>query len=229
MVSVIGAIAQAIGGRFQPTVPTSLFFRQDGYSVGEVSMDLILSEDHLKEANVAKHPVQDGNVISDHIVVLPRSGTLTCLVSNFSLAAAEDNSKKVAQQVYSDAEQAFKAGGLPNRAAEAWDALKAVMDKKELVTIVTVLEVYENMAITSLATTRDEETGDALEIRIGYEQVNKVKLREDRVVATVSPRDMKSTINKKSAVQVNSGQKVGTEATAQEEAELTLGEVEVNP
>ena len=93
--------------------------------------------------------------------------------------------------------------------------------------VVTALEVYEDMALTRVETVRDGDTGDALEIDIDYEQVTKVKLRETKVTAQVQPRDMKSTINQKSAVQVNSGQKVGTGAAAQEEAQLTFGEVAV--
>ena len=83
------------------------------------------------------------------------------------------------------------------------------------------------MALTRVETTRDGDTGDALEIDIDYEQVTKVKLKETKVTVQVQPSDMKSTINQKSAVQVNSGQKVGTDATAAEEAQLTLGEVVV--
>ena len=81
------------------------------------------------------------------------------------------------------------------------------------------------MALTRVETTREGDTGDALEIEIDYEQVIRVKLKETKVTAQVQPRDMKSTINQKSAVQVNSGQKVGLDATPQEETQLTFGEV----
>ena len=88
MISVIGAVDQAIAGRFEPTIPVSLFYREDGWSVGEISLDLILTEGHSLNAAVTQHPVQDGSTISDHITILPRNGTLRALVSNFSLAAA---------------------------------------------------------------------------------------------------------------------------------------------
>lgn len=225
MISVVGAIAQAIAGRFEPTVPVSLFYREEGWSVGEISLDLILTETHSLNAAVTQHPVQDGSTISDHITILPRSGTMRVLVSNFSLAAAAESKAETWQEVYEQGEAAQK--NLPNRAADTWEKLKDLEKSRELVKVVTALEVYEDVALTRVETVRDGETGDALEIDIDYEQVTKVKLKETKVTAQVQPRDMKSTINQKSAVQVNSGQKVGTEATAQEEAQLTFGEVAV--
>lgn len=225
MISAIGAIAQAIGGRFEPTVPVSLFYRADGWSVGEISLDLILTETHSLNAVVTQHPVQDGSTISDHITILPRSGTMRVLVSNFSLSTAEGDARADWDEIYDQGEAAQKS--LPNRAEDAWKKLKDLVKTRELVKVVTSLEVYEDVALTRVETTRDGDTGDALEIDIDYEQVTKVKLKETKVTVQVQPRDMKSTINQKSAVQVNSGQKVGTEATATEEAQLTLGEVAV--
>ena len=225
MISAIKAIAQAIGGRFEPAVPVSLFYRADGWSVGEISLDLILTETHSLNAVVTQHPVQDGSTISDHITILPRSGTMRVLVSNFSLSTAEGDARAAWDEIYAQGEAAQKT--LPNRAEEAWKKLKDLVKTRELVKVVTSLEVYEDVALTRVETTRDGDTGDALEIDIDYEQVTKVKLKETKVTAQVQPRDMKSTINQKSAVQVNSGQKVGTEATAAEEAQLTLGEVVV--
>lgn len=225
MISAIKAIAQATGGRFEPAVPVSLFYRADGWSVGEISLDLILTETHSLNAVVTQHPVQDGSTISDHITILPRSGTMRVLVSNFSLSTAEGDARAAWDEIYAQGEAAQKT--LPNRAEEAWKKLKDLVKTRELVKVVTSLEVYEDVALTRVETTRDGDTGDALEIDIDYEQVTKVKLKETKVTIQVQPRDMKSTINQKSAVQVNSGQKVGTESTAAEEAQLTLGEVVV--
>lgn len=225
MISAIKAAVQAVNGRFQPAVPVSLFFRSDGYSVGEVTIDLILSEDHSLSAAVTQHPVQDGSVVSDHITVLPRSGTMRALVSNHSLSAAEAQSDE--DETWKELYERGASATLRNRAQEAWEALKKVVEAKELITIVTALEVYDNVALTGIRTTRDGETGDSLEIEIDFEQVNRVSLKETRVTLQVQPKDMKSTINQKSAVEIATGQQVGIEATEEEEAELTLPEVAI--
>ena len=138
MISAIRAIAQAIGGRFEPAVPVSLFYRADGWSVGEISLDLILTETHSLNAVVTQHPVQDGSTISDHITILPRSGTMRVLVSNFSLSTAKGDDRADWDEIYDQGEAAQKS--LPNRAEEAWKKLKDLVKTRELVKVVTSLE-----------------------------------------------------------------------------------------
>ena len=67
MISVIGAIAQAVTGRTELTKYTCLVYRKDGYSVGAVELDLILDEYHSKNAQVTENPLQDGRAVSDGI------------------------------------------------------------------------------------------------------------------------------------------------------------------
>ena len=97
------------------------------------------------------------------------------------------------------------------------------MDAKELVTIVSALEVYNNVAITEIETERNGESGDALEIKVSFRQVNKVGLREDKVTAQVQPEDMNSDINRSASVGTNGGQQVGSQPTEAEKKQLVLG------
>lgn len=219
MISVIGAIAQAITGRTQLPQHTCLFYRKDGYSVGSVDIDLILNEDHSKDARVTENPLQDGRAVSDGIYLELREGSLTGLVSNHSLKHATPPDVQSAQALLEQAESTT----LENRARQAWEDLKAVMDAKEPVTIVTALEVYENVAITHIETDRDGDTGDALAIQVFFRQVQTVQLREDRVTAKVSPSDMASTINRLSAVGTDGGQKVAGQPTQQDMEQLVGG------
>lgn len=219
MISVIGAIAQAITGRVQLPQHTCLFYRKEGYSVGSVDIDLILSEEHSKDARVTENPLQDGRAVSDGIYLELREGSLTGLVSNHSLKHAIPPDVQSAQALLEQAESTT----LENRARQAWEDLKAVMDAKEPVTIVTALEVYENVAITHIETDRDGDTGDALAIQVSFRQVQTVQLREDKVTAKVSPSDMASTINRLSAVGTDGGQKVAGQPTQQDMEQLVGG------
>lgn len=219
MISVIGAIAQAITGRTQLPQHTCLFYRKEGYSVGSVDIDLILNEDHSKDARVTENPLQDGRAVSDGIYLELREGSLTGLVSNHSLKHATPPDVQSAQALLEQAESTT----LENRARQAWEDLKAVMDAKEPVTIVTALEVYENVAITHIETDRDGDTGDALAIQVSFRQVQTVQLREDKVTAKVSPSDMASTINRLSAVGTDGGQKVAGQPTQQDMEQLVGG------
>lgn len=221
MFSVIGAIANAIAGGQQLPQHTCLFYRKEGYSVGGVSLDLVLDENHSKSAEVTENPLQDGRAISDGIYLKLREGSLTGLVSNHSLKHTEDiaEENRNAEGILNIAQWQ----PLKNRAAEAWNELKAVMDAKQTVTIVTALEVYENVAITNIDTTLDGESGDAIAIRITFKQVKTVQLREDKVTAQVQPENMESDINRETAVGVDGGQKVGEQPTEADMKQLIPG------
>lgn len=206
MYSVIRAIDMAISGRQQLPQHTCLFYRKEGYSVGGVSLDLILDETHSKSAEVTENPLQDGRAISDGIYVKLREGSLTGLVSNHSLKHTEDiaEENRNAEGILNIAQWQ----PLKNRAAEAWNELKAVMDAKQTVTIVTALEVYENVAVTNIETTLDGESGDALAIRLTFKQVKTVQLVEDEVSLKMDPENMETDINRISANLKDGGQKV---------------------
>lgn len=223
MISVIGAIANAIIGSSDLPTHTCLFYRKEGYSVGAVKLDLILDEHHAQDAEVTENPLQDGRAVSDGIFLALRDGTLTGLVTNHSIKLAEEAAKNLSVQnadALLDKAENFE---LENRARKVWEELLALQKRGELVTIVTSLEVYDNVAITHLETERDGDTGEALAIQIGFKQVQKVQLREDKVTAQVQPKDMDSDINRSAAVGVNGGQQVGAQPTEAQKKELILG------
>lgn len=176
--------------------------------MGGVSLDLILDETHSKSAEVTENPLQDGRAISDGIYVKLREGSLTGLVSNHSLKHTEDlaEENRNAEGILNIAQWQ----PLKNRAAEAWNELKAVMDAKQTVTIVTALEVYENVAVTNIETTLDGESGDALAIRLTFKQVKTVQLVEDEVSLRMDPENMETDINRISANLKDGGQKVAS-------------------
>lgn len=221
MISVLKAIGQAISGRQKLPQHVCLFYRKDGYSVGAVELDLILSENHSKSARVTENPLQDGRSVSDGIFQELRDGTLTGLVSNHSVkhSTPPDEQNRTAQYLLEQSESVT----LENRARQAWQDLKDVMDAGETVTIVTALEVYDNVAITHIETSRDGDSGDALEIQVSFRQVQTVQLLEDKVNAQVQPSDMDSDINRVSAVGVDGGQNVGTEMSKATMNQLFLG------
>lgn len=219
MISTAGALAREYVGRETLPVHTCLFYREDGYHVGAVELDLILEERHAKDAVVTENPLQEGRAVSDGIYNELREGSLTGLVSNHSLKHVEEVSEQSAEALLDLAQWR----PLKNRAAQAWEDLKAIMDRKELVTIVCALEVYDNVAITHIGAMRDAESGDAQEFDITFRQVLKVRLREDKVTAQVQPSDMSTDVNRLAAVGTSSGQQVASELTAAQREQLVLG------
>lgn len=223
MISVLKAIAQTVLGEQSLPQHVCLFYPKEGYKVGSVELDLILDEDHSKSAQVTENPLQDGRAISDGIFLELQEGSLTGLVTNHSVKIAEERAKQLELQDSETLMSEAENYQLENRAKQAWVDLKAVMDAKQPVTIVTSLEVYDNVAITNISTERNGDSGDALEIKVSFRQILTVSLKEHEVTAQVQPKDMDSDINRKSALGVNVGQKVAKNISKSTMNELYLG------
>ena len=223
MISVLKAIAQTVMGEQSLPQHVCLFYPKEGYKVGSVELDLILDEDHSKSAQVTENPMQDGRSISDGIFLELQEGSLTGLVTNHSVKIAEERAKQLELQDSETLMAEAENYQLENRAKQAWVDLKAVMDAKQPVTIVTSLEVYDNVAITNISTERNGDSGDALEIKVSFRQILTVSLKEHEVTAQVQPKDMDSDINRKSALGVNVGQKVAKNISKSTMNELYLG------
>ena len=223
MISVLKAIAQTVLGEQSLPQHVCLFYPKEGYKVGSVELDLILDEDHSKSAQVTENPLQDGRAISDGIFLELQEGSLTGLVTNHSVKRAEERAKQLELQDSETLMAEAENYQLENRAKQAWVDLKAVMDAKQPVTIVTSLEVYDNVAITNISTERNGDSGDALEIKVSFRQILTVSLMEHEVTAQVQPKDMDSDINRKSALGVNVGQKVAKNISKATMNELYLG------
>lgn len=223
MISVLKAIAQTVMGEQSLPQHVCLFYPKEGYKVGSVELDLILDEDHSKSAQVTENPLQDGRAISDGIFLELQEGSLTGLVTNHSVKRAEERAKQLDFQDSETLMAEAENYQLENRARQAWIDLKAVMDAKQPVTIVTSLEVYDNVAITNISTERNGDSGDALEIKVSFRQILTVSLLEHEVTAQVQPKDMDSDINRKSALGVNVGQKVAKNISKSTMNELFLG------
>lgn len=223
MISVLKAIAQTVLGEQSLPQHVCLFYPKEGYKVGSVELDLILDEDHSKSAQVTENPLQDGRAISDGIFLELQDGSLTGLVTNHSVKIAEERAKQLELQDSETLMAEAENYQLENRAKQAWVDLKAVMDAKQPVTIVTSLEVYDNVAITNISTERNGDSGDALEIKVSFRQILTVSLMEHEVTAQVQPKDMDSDINRKSALGVNVGQKVAKNISKSTMNELYLG------
>lgn len=197
----------------QVPIPVSMFFRPDGYSasngVDSVTFDLILSEDHALTSVVSSHPVQDGSVISDHITNDLRKGSLKGLVSNFSVTRGSFD----AEDEITIGETTAVRNLSKNAASQAWDIFKEIWEAKQLVTIVTVLEVYEDVAITSVAASRNMDSGEAQVFDIQFQQVKRVKLKEATITATNQPKKMDNNLDRQASVKIDTGRKVGTEVS----------------
>ena len=114
------------------STPIQLLFRTGGYKigpskvdsteVGSIKFDLILDETHNLSNQVSSHSVEDGSVISDHIKNNLMNGTLTGVVTNFTIGRVT-------------ALSSF----FTNRVHEAFGNLEKLWKERTLVTIITMM------------------------------------------------------------------------------------------
>lgn len=175
-----------------PTIPMSLYFKGNKtYGVGSISFDLLMSEQHTFNNQVSDHNVEDGSVIADHIKNELENGSIVGLITNFSIRATNIE--------------------FSNRAQKAFDELVDLWKRRELVTVVTVMRVYTDVAITGVSVARSAETGEAIALNISFRKVRIVKLKQVSVSASIKINGMDTDINKQVAPQVDMGQQSGND------------------
>lgn len=210
-----------------------LFFKEEGYFVGSVVFDLILSEEHSLEAEVTQHPVENGATISDHIRNLPRKGSLTGFVTNHPLNRTYSLPSTFLEKLApsSSAVQQYTQGILgnyglrkptgptaadfealerpANRAADTWSLFKTLMAAKQPVTISTGLEKYRDVVVTKVSTRRTSSTGDALEFDVEFQEIQIVTLTEVAITTTTKPLDLKNAANRQASPKASKGKTGG--------------------
>jgi hypothetical protein len=144
-----------------------IFGERTRAKVGVVQFDCSVSEQHTDEAEISEHPIEDGGVISDHIVDLPSGLVLNGLVTNTPIVwLASLNAKSPIEGDSSNPK---------DRVQTAYDELRRVKREGERVTVVTSLRVYPNMAIKNISVVRNTQTGNILDSTITLRQLDIVK------------------------------------------------------
>lgn len=149
----------------------SVLFSTRRGKVGVIELDAVLSETHGADAEVTKHPVEKGAAVTDHIRPLPRSLRMEGLVSNTPVP-----------------KEAREKPDLEARAGTAYKQLMEIIDGGQLITVVTALNTYTNMAITSSSIPRNAQLGDVLQFSLALTQVRVVASKIVELKKTVTPR-----------------------------------------
>jgi len=137
---------------------TNLYFRTDReYLIGDLQLDLILSEEETLSGRAATAPVEEGSDLSDSIEIDPPVLTLSGFITNSPVKDVE--------------------GNLSTRYQDAIYTLKEIRKTKLPVTIVSIMDVYDNMAIEELKIPRNAGLGEAVEFSMTLRQIEVKKSR----------------------------------------------------
>jgi hypothetical protein len=117
-----------------------------------VSFDTMISEDHKYTSKVTSYPVEQGTIVSDHILKYPVTVSLSGYVTDTPLSFL---------QVLASF----------NRSTAVFERLVQLFENRSIFDVVTGIKVYKNMTITKLEVPRTVKTGQTLTFNIELQQI----------------------------------------------------------
>lgn len=158
-----------------------------------IFLDATLSEEHSNTYQLTTHAMGEGLDITDHKRREPRKLTIEAQISNTPLFLPSDEITAFEQldtvaelEDALDGESQFSFNTLARRDIAAWEQLKAYQESNDLISVYTQLEVYQNMQIISINTTRTAETSNVLRFTMTLQEVRVANA--ERVEALQAPR-----------------------------------------
>lgn len=106
-------------------------------------------------AEPTDHPIEEGAIVSDHVIDVPDEIEITGIVSNRPILALAGERLR-----------SIKGGTIDQRAEDAYGEIVRLRKTRTLVNVTTELRDYEDMIILSETANRDASTGKILDISI---------------------------------------------------------------
>lgn len=160
---------------------TSLLFSGKG-AFDSLAFDATVTEQHTSDAEITDHPVETGANISDHVRSKPDRLQMDAFLSNSPLTGTAE----------------------PGRAENLYEQLRLLKESATLLTVLTTLRTYENMAIESLGVPRTAKEAGAVHINITLRQIRLVTNKTSVVTVTKEPiAKSKASGGKQAATQLS--------------------------
>jgi len=124
--------------------------------IGELEVDVVVTETHNQLSEVTDSAVENGSTVSDHVNIQPATLSMEGVISNRPTSLREFAQKQLSGK---DAQQGY-------------DDLRRLAELGSLVTVVTNIRVYDNMVMTSFSVDRDKSTKEVIRFRSEFKQIN---------------------------------------------------------
>jgi hypothetical protein len=142
----------------------SMFFQNQQSKLGYLSLDVLVTENLSLPSKVTEYPVEDGNEdITDHITAGNEELTITGAISSSGSFGMEFGPLCYSKMI------------------DAIDQLRKMHKERKMVTVVTGLGKYEDMAFTNLTVDRSNSPnlgGQWLSINATLRKIRKVSLKQ---------------------------------------------------
>lgn len=137
-----------------------------------IGVDLRLSEIHKAESTVTDQPIEDGSIVSDHIILQPETVEILAEMSNFD----GNDSQSVGE-----------------RASTAWQDFKTQLKSRQLFDLVTYHELYEDMALVSLSGEHVSPYTGRMQLTLSFKKVDSTQLGFVAVPESILAGDVAKT------------------------------------
>lgn len=141
-----------------------------------IQFDASIKENHQRESPPTEFPVEDGTVISDHIIIKPFQLELTGIISDTPIGGIQGLITEASSVLTSSllppvgviagsviSSTLFSAlASSSSPSVAAYGQLLQLQENALPVDVITSLQRYENMWIKSISAPRDADTGKAL-------------------------------------------------------------------
>lgn len=134
-------------------MPLSLLFKKRNVTIGSLTVDATVQEDHQLPAELTKHSVEEGFDIADHYRALPDQVVINGIISNTPLIFGA----------------AFRIDGDPAR--DAYDTFREIRNRALIIDVVTTLRTYENVMMTDFSCPRNAANGNVLNFTATFEPI----------------------------------------------------------
>lgn len=164
----MGLLGKVLGGQ------TKVQFIQNQSST-LIQLDAAIKEEHNRESPPTEFPIENGNVISDHVIVKPFSLNITGIISDTPIGNTQGLLTEVATTLTSSLLPPIGtvagAAGLAlfkslssskSPSVAAYGQLLLLQQRAQPFDVLTTLRRYSNMWIKGISAPRDAETGKVL-------------------------------------------------------------------
>ena len=126
-------------------------------SIGGFEIDLFLNERYVFGNKITEFPLENGAIVSDHVVEEPDEVFIKAFIGKAKMAAL--------------GEEGDQAGGTKGRIIQSYNELLRLKRNRQPLTLVTGLGPYPNMVIDSFDIDRRAETGADLMFDMSFKRV----------------------------------------------------------
>jgi len=137
-----------------------LFGRKTKASIGGITIDAVIEDDHERDCEVTENPVEDGANVTDHVHLKPVHLTINGVISDTPIDFGILNN--LATGNISGLSNSVKSLGGSKRSIEQYNKLVELQKKREPFEVVTGLRVYKNMILKRLQVQRNAQKGQAI-------------------------------------------------------------------